>query len=318
MIRDSFGRSFKTLRVSLTDSCNLACTYCIPDKKHHSAISQKSILKTLSLSEYIRIISQIHELVSIESLRLTGGEPLLYKDIIPLVGKIKESGIPKVKLTTNGTLLSKLALGLKEAGLDSINLSLDAISEDVFFKVSKRRNSEEVIRGIDSALEAGIPVKINAVLMKGMNEDQILPLMEFAAKRKISIRFLELMNMGHLYHDHYKYFFSEEEILKTIAGKYSFSRLLREDGSTSKYWLTDNNLKFGIISNISDPFCHDCNRLRLNSYGQIFGCLSTNDGINIKEVVDDKECMLSRLQQALLQKQKNFTGSEMTMKSIGG
>ena len=316
-IEDHLGRSFKTLRVSLTNSCNLACTYCVSDKAD-SKTNYVPLLKKLSLNEYLLAINKIYELTGIHTIRLTGGEPLLFKDIGSLVKGIKEIGIQNIRMTSNGFLLSELASNLKGEGLNSINVSLDAVDEETFFKMSKRKNVSKIIDGIDKALELGMEVKLNCVVMKGVNEDQIIPLLDFAGQRRISIRFLELMNMGHINESHSHYFYSQEEILKNISSKYKTFSIERETSATANYWITDNLIKFGVISNISHPFCSDCNRLRLDSYGRIFGCLSSNAGISVMNSLDNNHDLEELLKKALYQKQSVFTGSSISMKAIGG
>ncbi len=326
MKADALGRKFNTLRLSLTNVCNLACLYCV----HESDASSQAFLPTsneaitegnkmLSVNEFIAIIKGILRHTSLETVRLTGGEPTLFKDLVPLVKSLKDLGIPRVVLTTNGFLLKRKASSLSEAGLDGINFSLDAIDREIFFEMSRRDKLEATLEGIDAAIEKGIHVKINSVIMKGINDSQILPLFEYAISKNVSIRFLELMKMGHLYKGHNDFFFSEQDILWTIASKYHFQKKRRTGSSTANYWETDEGYKFGIIANESSPFCFDCNRLRLDSFGNIYGCLSDNNGISVMDCLEDDLLMEQRLQQALKQKQEvKFTGSELSMKAIGG
>ena len=160
-------------------------------------------------------------------------------------------------------------------------------------------------------------MKLNAVILKGINDTQVIPLMEYAYSKNIVIRFLEVMAMGHLHQDPWKYFYGQQQILQTIATKYSYRQLTREAASTSNYWITDDQQKFGIIANESSPFCHDCNRLRLDSEGRLFGCLSNNNGIDARNL--DREQMIYALKSALAQKQSlKFIGSELSMLQIGG
>ena len=315
-ISDEYGRSFKTLRVSLLNSCNLGCVYCTMGD--NEVKENNRLQKThLSASEIIGLIQQLHQVLNLDVVRLTGGEPLLYQHLVEVVSAVKAMGISKIKLTTNGFLLQRLARPLQEAGMQSINVSLDAVDEDVFFLMSKRRHVQRILDGIDAALEAGLQVKLNAVLMKGLNHNQIIPLLEYAFSRNVAIRFLEVMGMGHLYHDAGKYLISKDEVLHTIAQQYDFVSIMREHSATANYWRTSEGHVFGIIANESAPFCHDCNRLRLDSDGNIYGCLSSNHPSNISH--SSQQELKEQLAQALLQKQKlKFTGSSLSMLNIGG
>jgi GTP 3',8-cyclase len=322
MIKDQFGRTFKTLRISLTETCNFACTYCVKDNTtslRAPDFSGTSSSKTLTSAEYLEIVRKIHRQVNFDTVRLTGGEPLLSRDINALVEGLKEMGIPRVKLTTNGFLLKSKALGLKNSGIDSINVSLDAIEESLFYKMTRRKNVAEVIEGIDHSIAIGISVKINSVIMKGVNEHQIIPLLHFAKERNILLRYLELMKMGHLHGSHAASFFSEREILDVIENISKVFPIERKTSSTANYWLTGEMQKFGIIANESSPFCHDCNRLRLDSYGNIYGCLSNNTPVPVMDSIDQKDALEEKLMQALKQKQHiRFAGSSLSMKQIGG
>jgi GTP 3',8-cyclase len=317
LIEDSHGRSFKTLRVSLTSSCNLACLYCVEGGTENS-IKKSEGNEVLRLEEYLYIIKKIHERVGLQTIRLTGGEPLLYKNIAELISGIKKIGILQVKLTTNGTLLRKMAAQLSDSGLDFANVSLDAANTESFQNMTRRKNIEKVIEGIDEAVKCGINLKINSVIMNNVNDDQVLPLLEFARDRKLVIRYLELMKMGHLYDKHNTFFFSQAEILKKILEVHKINSLERGPGATARYWKTNSGQIFGVIANESQPFCHDCNRLRLDSYGKIYGCLSSSNGIQISNAAEEAELEKS-LRMALAQKQDvRFTGSELSMKYIGG
>lgn len=315
-IVDRYNREFKTLRVSLLSRCNLSCVYCTmgEDEVKENNIHQHPVSAEVLLKQ----INQLHSVLKLETVRLTGGEPLLYHELPALIKGIKESGIPKIKLTTNGFLLERLALPLKAAGLQSVNVSLDAVDEDVFFLMSKRNDVQRILNGIDAAVVAGLQVKINAVVMKGINENQIIPLLDFAFKRNISIRFLEIMAMGYLHDTAEKYLFTQDKILDVARQKYTFEKVQRSKASTANYWKTSEGKKFGIIANESEPFCHDCNRLRLDSNGNIYGCLSSNHAIALNNA-DDEDALISKLQQAMDQKQAvKFTGSDLSMLHIGG
>lgn len=316
-LRDQYGRTFKTLRVSLLNTCNLGCVYCtMADSDVKASNSDKK--SKLSVANLLELISQLHAELNLETIRLTGGEPLLYPDLIQVVDGINKLGIDQIKLTTNGFLLQRMASGLKQAGLKSINVSLDAIDENVFFLMSKRSDVTRILKGIEASIDGGLQVKINAVIMRGMNENQLFPLLDYAFERNIQIRFLEIMAMGHLYQHSEKYLYSQDDILSNIASRYSFSRLSRKTSATANYWQTTDGNVFGIIANETEPFCSDCNRLRLDSEGNIYGCLSSNHPISIKNL-QNKEELTGKLQAALEQKQAlKFQGSELSMMQIGG
>ncbi|HEY0054092.1 MAG TPA: GTP 3',8-cyclase MoaA [Pedobacter sp.] len=316
-VRDMYGRSFKTLRVSLINTCNLGCIYCTFGNEEIRENHQESKEKALSNTELVKSITQLHEVLDLETIRFTGGEPLLYKELPQLVKSVKSAGISNLKITTNGLLLEDQAKPLKDAGITELNVSLDAIDEDVFYKVSRRSGLNRILRGIDASVTQGIKVKLNSVIMRGINDSQIMPLLNYAFSKGITIRFLEIMAMGHLFGNSNNQFFSQEEILSLIGEHYKFNKLTRTSSSTANYWQTEDKNKFGIVANETEPFCSDCNRLRLDSYGNIYGCLSSNHPISIQNLNNAE--LVIRLKQALQQKQVlKFTGSELSMMHIGG
>jgi GTP 3',8-cyclase len=317
MIEDRYGRTFKTLRISLTNSCNLACQYCVdPHKANHF---ENPSGKSLDLKDYVKAVVSIHKNSPLSTVRLTGGEPLLFKNIPELVRRIKEMGIPEVKLTTNGVFLKSKAKELREAGLSAVNVSLDAAEAETFLKVTRRKNFDRVIEGIDESIHQGMEVKLNAVIMRRINDNQIVPLLSFAQDRGIVIRYLELMKMGYMQNAFDQFFFPQDEILSEISMGHNFRSLIREKSATANYWVTDGGQKFGIISNESEPFCSDCDRLRIDSLGNIYGCLSNPEPIPFLEHINDQEEVENKLNAAMSQKQiLKFAGSEMSMQYIGG
>ena len=312
-IRDKFGRSFKTLRVSLVSACNLGCVYCTLGE-----YSDKPKKNQLPVANFLAHIARLHAELSLETIRLTGGEPLLYHELPALIAGIQAMGIPTVKLTTNGFMLEHLAPVLKKAGLQSVNVSLDAVEEGVFYRMSKRKGVRRVLAGIEAALAAGLEVKLNSVIMRDLNDSQILPLVKYAFSKNIAIRFLEVMAMGHLHEQAEQYLVTQSELLRVLASEYSFERLERISAATATYWKTTAGHQFGIIANESEPFCGDCNRLRLDAQGNIYGCLSSNSPISLKDN-ESRENLREKLSQALAQKQEvKFTGSSLSMLQIGG
>lgn len=314
-IRDEYNRRFRTLRVSLTNHCNLGCTYCVP-------LAEKKVdqmyLNNLNVDNLTKAVHTLHDILQLNTIRLTGGEPLLYRELIPFIKAMKKINIPNIKMTTNAYILTGKAKDLKAAGLTDINISLDALEPHVFYTISRRKNLSKILEGIDQSIDAGLKVKINCVLMKGINDHQIVPLFRYAMDKNIPIRFLELMKMGHLHDDYQQYFFAQAEILEVLANEFSFSPVNRIPGATANYWQLSDGYQFGIIANESQPFCNDCDRLRLDSYGNIFGCLSSNTPVNITECLHDKKKLGEHLQTALHHKKTKFYGSELSMKAIGG
>jgi len=280
--------------------------------------SSVTVQKPVTVADFYSIAEKLHQILGLQTIRLTGGEPTLYKEIVPLIKALKNIKIP-IKLTTNGFLLQNLIEKIDYDELHSINVSLDALDEDIFFQISKRRSMHKIVAGIDAAIAKGIEVKLNCVVIRGVNESQILPLMAFANERQITIRFLELMKMGHIFDGSLHQFYAEAEILEKIASRYDLQEIKRTTSATANYWETSEGQIFGIIANESSPFCHDCNRLRLDSFGNIYGCISNSAGINISQYLDNQLVLEQKLKQALAQKQAvKFTGSNMRMLEIGG
>ncbi len=321
-IEDNLGRRFEKLRISLLNSCNFSCVYCVSED-----VGQNSIMvpaksdpdHRLTLDEFTRLITVVNRLTRLKSIRLTGGEPLLYSNLYPLIDNIQKIGITDIRLTTNAYFLKENVLRLFDAGVKSVNISVDAIDKDIFGKISRHSNVSQVFQGIESAVKSGMNVKLNAVIMRGMNDSQIIPLLDYATGLGVKIRFLELMKMGHLYHSKNDLFFSEEEILSIIRGKYQITKLSRGHAETAHYWRTSKDGVFGIIANESTPFCHDCNRLRMDSNGYFYGCLSSAHGEKLSPYMHDELLLAEKLKGLLLLKQPvKFHGSELSMRNIGG
>jgi len=335
-LHDEHGRSFRTLRVSLTNACNFGCVYCVngEDKGGINAavpgpaalddgMPDGTLLKPsapLSSAALAEIVVALHRILGFTAVRLTGGEPMLYADLIPFIETLTSSGIGNIKMTTNGFLLKQKAAALSAAGVRDINVSLDAVDAAVFAAIAKRDTLAQVLEGIDAAVASGIGVKLNAVIMRGVNEGQILPLLDYAAERKIELRFLELMRMGHFYSKNFDdYFFSMSEICDTIRTRHQLMPLHRGPSATAQRWRMENGSVFGIIANESEPFCSDCDRLRLDSFGNIYGCLSDEKREYVGASAGNEAVLADRLRQALTHKQDvKFKGSPLTMISIGG
>ncbi len=309
-IIDKYGRTFQTIRLSLLPVCNFQCVYCKLDDGYSKIKIQKP-------EYFIEIIKKINKYITIKKIHLTGGEPTLYPYLEEIILGLKSFSLQEISITTNGTLLLKQIYNLKKAGLDSINLSLDALDDIILKKMGTKKDVKFYKILIDEILNLKIPLKINSTVIRGYNDNQILPLLEYAGERKITIRFLEYMKMGIDDDLHKKRFFSMKEILNTIQMNYKIYELPREVHSTAYYWITDTNYKFGIIANHSNPFCLDCDRLRIDSTGKIYGCITQDKGIPVNRSDSDME-IKNKLKTALENKQLIFNGSSNKMHYIGG
>lgn len=312
MITDQTGRRFQKLRISLTNQCNYACVYC-----SENGVDTKN-QQSLETSKLLGMVALLHKTLNLKAVRLTGGEPLLNLHIIQIVEQIKSLGIHNIGMTTNGHYLSGKAAQLKNAGLNSVNISLDGLTEESFKKLSRKYGLVRVLEAIDVSVSEGLKVKINTVVVAGQNDNQILPLIEFAMQKGIVIRFLELMSMGALNRNKQSMFFSENQMLEIISKNYSIEEEKKEENSTARYWKINGKRAFGIIANDSTPFCSDCDRLRLDSFGNIYGCLSSLIPLKLEPEAKHSEIQTLLLQALKHKQQVHFTGNARTMKSIGG
>lgn len=320
-------RSFKKLRISLTNQCNLACSYCVPEK-YHQATSLPDLIsltdepknkQKLTTEELFSIVKVLHQQLNLSQIRLTGGEPLLHPKLPVLISSIKSLQIANIGLTTNGFLLPLKAKRLKDAGLNSVNISIDSINDTTFLKITKKNYLNRVLKGIDSAIQADLSVKLNAVVMRGINHHELIDLLNFAQSKGIVIRFIELMKMGHLYNSNTDSFYPANSMLKDISEYFNIEHIPREKSSTANYWRLENGSTFGIIANDAFPFCSDCDRIRLDEYGSIYGCISTNKSYDLNKYINAPQQINNQLSMALKTKQKlKFTGSNRSMINVGG
>ena len=321
MIVDAQGRRFRNLRISLTAACNYACTYCVPNgRRLQAAVAE------LGAEGLLRAVRLLMESAGIEKLRITGGEPLLSPKFDAFLPAVMQLPLDDVSVTTNGQLLPRKADLIVAAGLKRINVSLDTLNALRFRAIARSGDLATVLEGIELMLEAGLRVKVNMVPMKSANADQILPMLDYCLERGIELRFIELMNMGHLQHGsaYARDFFGMDDILALISRRYEFARTDAAYDSTSVRYEIPNRGVFGIIANESEPFCASCTRLRLSSNGYLYGCLSSSKRHSIVDVLqlpDDqaRTALQSRLMGALADKQTvQFKGEVTVMKFIGG
>ena len=321
MIIDRFGRQFRNLRVSLTAACNYACTYCVPDgKKLQPATAE---LDGEHLLEAVRLLI---DGAGIEKLRITGGEPMLSPKFEPFLRGVCDLELRDVAITTNGQFLPKYMPLLKDVNFKRLNVSLDTLDSSHFRSIARSGDLATVLQGIEMAREAGMKVKVNMVPLRTANFDQVLPLLDYCLERDIELRFIELMNMGHLkLNDQYgKDFVSLDMLLDSIRAKYEVIPITSEYDSTSIRYEVVGHGTFGVIANESEPFCRSCSRLRLSSNGHLYGCLSNTKHYDLRPLLSMPYALaLNELQgvlnSAIGDKQSiAFTGETTVMKFIGG
>ncbi|MEO0297229.1 MAG: GTP 3',8-cyclase MoaA [candidate division WOR-3 bacterium] len=282
ILKDNFEREFDYLRISLTDRCNLRCFYCMPEE----GVKLFKREEILSLEEIEFLVEFFYKNFSIKKVRFTGGEPLLRKGFEDLVIKIKKN-IPEIELniTTNGILLKEKVIFLKDFGI-KVNLSLDTLNRIKFKKITGFDFLDEIIEGLDLCNKLKIPLKINTVMLKGINDEEIFDLIEFSGEKGIPIRFIEYMPLsGNA--NWKKFFISKKEIIEKIKAKYDIIYYEKEKIAENYILYLNNDKKFvtkvGFISTITDTFCNSCSRLRITSDGNMVLCLFDKNSYNLKE-----------------------------------
>ncbi len=300
-MRDSFGRKITYLRISLTDRCNYRCIYCMPQRGIDDKLDHEDML---SLEEMYVLIKDFVEL-GINKIRFTGGEPLVRRGIVDLVGKVnKLEGIKELTMTTNGQLLKQMAGPLKEAGLNRVNISLDTLDPVKFVEITRCGDLNAVLEGIDEAINVGLtPVKINTVLIGGINDNEIRDLIDFT-KRGIDVRFIELMPIGEAANFAKERFVSTNLVLETVK---ELVPIEREDKSSpaTYYVLPGVKGKVGLINPISCKFCENCNRVRLTSSGKLKLCLHSDREIDLKSALRNNEDIKKIIKDAIWTKEES-------------
>lgn len=277
-MKDKFGREIDYLRVSVTDKCNLRCIYCM-DEKDNTFLKND---EKLTDDEIYRIVKESSEL-GIKKVRITGGEPLVKPNLVNLIGRINSiSGVEEIYLTTNGILLADMIDELALNGLKGVNISLDSLNEERFNKLTRLGKLNKVLEAIDKAIDLGIKVKLNTVIVNDINKDEIIDFVNLTKEKNIDVRFIELMPIGVAIN--YKGA-TNEEVLKIISENYSdYEEVARSKsgGPASYIKLKDAKGKIGFISAISNCFCEECNRIRLTPEGFLKQCLHFDYGIDLK------------------------------------
>lgn len=286
--RDVLGRPLRDLRVSVADRCNFRCPYCMPREvfgASHVFLPKPEILTFEEITRAVAVLSSL----GVRKVRLTGGEPLLRRDLAVLVGMLSEiESLEDLALTTNGLLLRSAVKDLKHAGLQRVTVSLDALDNDVFRAMSgSERPVEDVLDGIRAAREAGLPMKINCVVQRGVNEDQILPLAEWCREERFTLRFIEYMDVG----NHNRWLMTSVVPAAEIRDRLdSLHGLLPVDPAfrgevARRYRYADGAGEVGFVSSITEPFCRDCHRARLTADGKLVTCLFAGDGSDLRSIL---------------------------------
>ncbi|HEF9289742.1 TPA: GTP 3',8-cyclase MoaA [Campylobacter coli] len=278
MLIDQFGRKINYLRISVTQRCNFRCLYCMP-KIPFNHQPKENLLSFEELFLFVKVA--IDE--GIEKIRITGGEPLLRKDLSVFIKMINDYKKDlDLAITTNGFLLKDFAKDLKDAGLKRLNISLDTLESKKAKILAQKDVLDSVLAGIDEALSAGLKVKLNTVVLKGLNDDELIPLLEFAKSKNIQIRFIEFMENIHAYGKLQG--LKRDEIIQILSQKYQVKLIKKAEKAPVSIYSADG-YEFGIIDPHSHEFCDSCNRIRLSAEGLLIPCLYFDEALSIKEAV---------------------------------
>ena len=328
---DSFGRVVRDLRISVTDRCNFRCTYCMPAE----GMTWLDRSEVLTYEEIERVARICVETFGVDSLRLTGGEPTVRAHLPQLISKLAALRLPDgtkpdIALTTNGATLRNIALELRNAGLDRINVSLDSLKPERFFAMTRRDELHNVLAGIAEAQIAGFsPMKVNAVVERGANDDEILDLVRYGRDNNVEVRFIEFMPLDATNEWERNKVVSQDEIVATIAADFPLELMPSRGAAPADRWrFLDGKGTVGVIPSVTHPFCGDCDRVRLTSDGQFRTCLFATDESDIRSLLrnggTEKE-IAELIQVAVGAKwaghqinQVNFIRPNRSMSQIGG
>ncbi len=291
MPEDKLRRSLHDLRISVTDRCNFRCGYCMPKDvfgKGYPFLKSSALLSYEEIERLVRIFAGL----GVEKVRLTGGEPLLRKDLEALVEKIRRvDGVRDIAITTNASLLSGArARALRESGVKRVNISLDALDPEIYQRINQVSfPMEDVLQGVDHALAAGFDaVKVNMVVQKNINVPDILPMVEYFKGTGVILRFIEFMDVGNHNQWQRDHVFGAREIIDLVQSRYPIEPVdLDSRLEVAKRWrFVDGSGEIGVISSITQPFCNHCVRARLSAIGELFTCLFATSGVNLKGLLE--------------------------------
>ena len=326
---DPFNRSIRYLRVSVTDRCNYRCFYCMPSQ----GLEWEQRKEFLSYEELTRVIRLFSEL-GVDKVRLTGGEPLVRQGLLGFVSELnKLPGIHDLSMSSNAHLLADQAQALAEAGISRVNISLDSLDPGVFRQITRNGELQPVLQGIDAALDAGMhPVKINMVVMKGLNDQEIEPMLDYALERGADLRYIETMPIGEAGIQGTNYYFPAEQILERLKQHLGAELIPAKGGKGAGparyYQVNAGPVRVGVISALSRHFCDDCNRVRLTARGDLVLCLGQEDRASLRDpmregATDDemKQVILQAIARKPRSHEFNDDASKVSlrhMSSLGG
>ena len=279
---DQFGRKIDYIRLSITDRCDFRCAYCMSEDMTFLPRDE-----VLSLEECARLV-KVFVSLGVSKVRITGGEPLVRKNALQLFEEIGQlQGLRELVLTTNGSQLEHHAFALKQAGVRRINISLDSLDATRFRKITRVGELDKVLRGIATAKQAGFEnIKLNALLMRGINDDEALPLAAFAMDHGLDISFIEEMPLGEVLHFRSASYVSNEETLNLLRARYDLVSSAESTGGPARYWRAPNsNTKIGFISPHSHNFCEACNRVRISCKGELYLCLGQENKVDLRSLL---------------------------------
>jgi GTP 3',8-cyclase len=311
MLLDTLNRPVKDLRISVTDRCNFRCTYCMPFEEYEW-INRRELLTY----EEIARVAALFVRLGVDKIRLTGGEPLVRKGLEELVARLSPlEGLKDICVTTNGALLAEKAAALRAAGLKRVNVSLDSLDAERFRRLTQRGELARVLEGLTAARNAGFDrIKINAVIERGVNDDEIIPLVEFARENVFSIRFIEYMDVGNANNWTSDKVVPKKEILERIGERFPLKKVGREDGSAPSvdYQFLDGRGDVGVIASVTEPFCFGCTRARLTADGKLVTCLFSQEGHDLKTLIREgaTDERLTETISAIWQKRKDRYSEE--------
>jgi GTP 3',8-cyclase len=295
---DRFGRVVDYVRISVTDRCDFRCVYCMDEQMEFLPRARILTLEELAL------IGRAFVELGVRKIRLTGGEPLVRQNVLKLMQDLgRLPGLRELVLTTNGSQLGHMAHDIRAAGVRRINISLDSLDADRFRRLTRTGDLNQVLAGIEAARNAGFEnIKLNAVILKGRNEDEVIPLVEFASSKGMDISFIEEMPLGVIGdHDRAEAYYSSDQILADLARRFTMIPTTETTGGPSKYYrLPETGTRVGFISPHSHNFCGDCNRVRLTVEGQLLLCLGQEHSVDLKQVVRAHPGSMDVLKQAIV------------------